>query len=118
VQLQERIEGFHRAGLGVAAITYDTPELQRVFIERADIEYPLLSDIDAGTFTALGILNPDYEPGDSAYGIPYPGVLVLDRGQTVRAKIFVEGYETRVNAENVLAAAQDALGIASGGSGR
>ena len=111
MQLQERIEGFRRAGLGVVAISYDTPELQQVFIERAGIEYPLLSDVEAATFTALGILNEDYQPGDSAYGIPHPGVLVLDRGQTVRAKLFVEGYDTRVGAEGVLAAARDALGI-------
>lgn len=113
MQLQEQIEGYRQAGLGVVAITYDTPELQQVFIDRAGIEYPLLSDIDTATFTALGILNRDYEPGDGAYGIPYPGVLVLDRGERVRAKVFVEGYETRVKAENVLDTAKQALGITS-----
>lgn len=111
MQLQEQIAGFRQAGLGVVAITYDAPELQQVFIERAGIEYPMLSDIDARSFTALGILNRDYEPGDSAYGIPYPGTLVLDRDQVIRARVFVEGYETRVSAENVLTVAQEALAI-------
>jgi len=109
--MQERIEGYRRAGLGVVAITYDTPALQQAFIDKAGIEYPLLSDIDAQSFIALGILNQDYEPGDSAYGIPYPGVLVLDPAQTVRARIFVAGYETRVSADQVLATAVDALAI-------
>ncbi len=107
------MEGFRQAGLGVVAITYDTPALQQAFIDRARIEYPLLSDIDTRTFTALGILNQDYQPGDSGYGIPYPGVLVLDRDQVIRARIFVEGYETRVNADSVLATAKAALGIAA-----
>ena len=111
MQLQEQIEGFRQEGLGVVAITYDAPALQRVFIDRAGIEYPLLSDIDAQTVTRLGILNQDYKPGDSAYGIPYPGVLIMDPAQIVRAKVFVEGYETRVRAENVLAAAREALGL-------
>lgn len=118
MQLQKRIEGFRQAGLGVVAITYDTPALQQVFIDRAGVEYPLLSDIDTRTFTALGILNQDYQPGESGYGIPYPGVLVLDRDEVIRAKIFVEGYETRVGAENVLAAAKTALGIAAGDASR
>lgn len=111
MQLQERIEGYRQAGLGVVAITYDTPALQQAFIDKAGIDYPLLSDIDAQSFIALGILNQEYQPGDSAYGIPYPGVLVLDPAQTVRARIFVEGYETRGGADQVLATAREALDI-------
>ncbi len=112
MQLQQRIDGFRRAGIGVVAITYDTAALQQAFVDRARIEYPLLSDIDTRTFMALGILNRDYRPGDSGYGIPYPGVLVLDRDQVIRAKIFVAGYDTRVGADSVLAAAKAALHVA------
>jgi peroxiredoxin len=109
VQLQEHLESYRAAGFGVVAITYDAPELQQRFIDRNGIEYPMLSDIDATTMNTLDIINTEYEPGDSAYGIPFPGVFVLDRNLMVRAKIFLEGYETRVDAENVLAVAREAL---------
>ena len=95
----------------MVALTYDAESLQQQFVERFGIDYPLLSDVDAASVLALGILNEDYEPGDSAYGIPYPGAFVLDEDLTVRGKIFIEGYQTRVDAEHTLAAAREALGL-------
>jgi peroxiredoxin len=98
VQLQEQIDAFREAGLGVVAMTYDAPALQQAFVARHGITYPMLSDVDATSVRALGILNTDHQPGDSAYGIPYPGV-------------FVEAYSTRVDAEGVLRLARDTLGL-------
>ena len=93
----------------MVAMTYDDPELQQRFIEAGSITYPFLSDIDATTMTALGILNEEYEPGHSAYGIPHPGVFVLDPEQQIVGKIFVEDYVIRVDAEGTLAYALEAL---------
>jgi len=90
-------------------ITYDSPPLQQKFIDAGSITYPFISDVDATTMKALGILNTDYSPGDSAYGIPYPGVFVLNRDKKIVGKIFVEDFRTRVDAENVLAYALEAL---------
>lgn len=109
MQLQEHLDRYRAAGLSVVAITYDPEALQRPFIEQFGIEYPMLSDIDAATVSALGILNEDYQPGDSAYGVPYPGVFILDTALRVRGKIFLDGYQTRVDAESTLAAARQAL---------
>ena len=90
-------------------MTYDSPELQQQFIDAASFTVPLISDINAATMTALGILNEEYELGDSAYGIPYPGVFVLNRQQQIVGKIFVESYRIRVDAQGTLAYALDVL---------
>jgi peroxiredoxin len=90
-------------------VTYDSPELQQKFIDAGSITYPFISDIDATTMKALGILNTDYSPGESAYGIPYPGVFVLNPEKEIVGKIFVEDFRTRVDAEGVLTYALDAL---------
>lgn len=110
MQLQEQAAAFEKAGIGIVAITYDAPELQQVFIDAASITYPLLSDIDATTIKSLGILNEQYEPGDTAYGIPHPGVLVVDPEMKIAGKIFVEDYRVRVNGEGTLAFALKVLG--------
>ena len=94
----------------MVAISYDQPEMQQPFIEVAEISYPILSDIDGGTAINLGILNEQYEPGDDAYGIPHPGIFILDAEQTIVHKIFVEGYDIRVDGESVLAMAKELLG--------
>ena len=109
MQLQGHVTRFQAAGIGVAALTYDAPDLQRKFIEKFSITYPVLSDVDATSIEALGILDAEYTPGDASYGIPYPGVFVVSPNGAIVGKIFVEGYATRVEAEGVLTYAQERL---------
>ena len=113
MQLQSSVAQFADAGIGVVVLTYDSPELQQAFIDRFDITFALLSDIDAASVVSLGLLNEEYAPGDSQYGIPHPGVLVLDVEQTVVGKMFLEGYDKRVVAAGVLAFAAEALDAAN-----
>lgn len=113
IQLQEYKAQYDAAGIGLVAITYDAPDLQQAFIDQHGIEYPLLHDVDAQTFISLGILNEQYEPGNSAYGIPHPGMIVIDPDGQIVGKLFIEAYSVRVSAESALAYAQRALGIAS-----
>ena len=109
VQLQGSLKAFHDAGIGVVAMTYDAPELQEAFVGENDIDYPFLSDVGAFSVQALDILNEQYQPGDGAYGVPYPGIFIVDEDNTIVGKIFVEGYRTRVEAESVLATAKELL---------
>ncbi|MEM9255374.1 MAG: redoxin domain-containing protein [Pseudomonadota bacterium] len=111
VQLQEYLGEFKASGIGVVGLTYDAPELQQAFVDKNGIGYPLLSDDSAATVKALGILNTEYSPGDSAYGIPYPGIFVIDAEGEIVGKIFLDGYRQRVSADAVLAYAQLVLGI-------
>ncbi len=109
MELQQHVDAFAEAGIGIVVITYDAPELQQAFIEDEGITYPFISDIDAETMIALGILNENNQPGDPAYGIPHPGVFVLNPEQEIVGKIFVESYRVRVDGDGVLRYAQDVL---------
>jgi len=90
-------------------MTYDTPELQQRFIDAGSITYPFISDIDTATVSALGILNDDYSPGDPAYGIPRPGIYIVNPENRIVGKIFVEDFRKRVDGEAVLARALELL---------
>lgn len=94
----------------MVAITYDTPELQQTFIDAASIAYPFISDIDAATMQALGILNEEYGPDDDNYGLPYPGIYVVNPDKEIVGKIFVERYQIRVDGPTTLAYAKELLG--------
>jgi peroxiredoxin len=111
VQLQSALPDFRAAGIDIVAMTYDAPTLQQQFISKFNITYPLLSDVAATSVKRLGILNGDYAPGDANYGIPHPGVFILDREQKIVGKIFVEAYSTRVDAAGVLAYAKRVLHV-------
>lgn len=90
-------------------MTYDAPDLQQAFIDAGSITYSFISDIDTSTMTALGILNEQYEPGEPAYGIPHPGVFVVDTDNQIVGKIFIESFRERVDGEGTLRYALDVL---------
>jgi len=111
IQLQENKPGFDAAGIGLVAMTYDDPVRQQAFVDKHGITIPVLSDDDALTFKTLGILNEEYAPGDFQYGIPHPGMIVIDTSGKVVGKLFLEAYSSRVDSTAALAFAKSALGL-------
>lgn len=109
MQLQERLTEFRDAGIAVVALTYDSPELQQKFIKERGIDYPFLSDLNAYSVNALGILDENYKLGEHHYGIPHPGIFILNSDFEIVGKIFVNGIDKRVNADAVLAYAKKVL---------
>ena len=111
IQLQDNAAAFAAAGIGLVAITYDEPRLQQAFIDKFGITIPVLADINALSFKTLGILNEDYQRGDSRYGIPHPGMIVVNPDGEVVGKLFLEAYSSRVDSQAALAFAKEVLGI-------
>jgi len=109
VQLQEHSADYETAGIGMVAITYDDPQLQQLFIDKFGITIPVLSDINALSFKTLGILNEKYREGDPRYGIPHPGMIVINPQGVVVGKLFLEAYSSRVDSAAALAFAIEAL---------
>ena len=92
-------------GINIATITYDSVELLKEVQEDQDIKFTLLHDEDVSHVNALGIRNLDYDPGDRAYGIPYPGIFLIDPDGVIRHKFAEEGFRIRPDFANVLEAA-------------
>ena len=111
IQLQAYKAEFDAAGIGMVGITYDAPALQQVFIDKFDITIPILSDVNALSFKTLGILNEQYQPGDAQYGIPHPGMIIINSRGIVVGKLFLEAYSSRVDSAAALAFARTALGM-------
>ena len=109
IQLQEHSAAYKAEGIGMVAITYDSPELQQVFIDKFGITIPVLSDIDTLSFKTLGILNEKYQKGEPQYGIPHPGMIVINPQGVVVGKLFLEAYSSRVDSVAALAFAMEAL---------
>ena len=97
------MEAIRKQGLGVAAISYDSIGALKNFAERQHITYPLLSDPDSKIIRAFDILNETTKPGTLTYGIPYPGVYVVDVQGRVVSKYFEDDYKDRVSTADILA---------------
>jgi peroxiredoxin len=101
-ELNNEARKFKKLGYEVSAISYDSPKILKGFARAEKIKFGLLSDQKVTTFKALNVVNKMYQPGDRHYGIPYPGVIVLDSEGKVIHKYFYEGYKKRVKFKQLL----------------
>lgn len=76
-------------------MTYDERLLLAQFHESENLGYPLLQDENARHVDAYGVKNAEYEPGHQGYGIPYPGIIYIQRNGQVALKFAVPGYRQR-----------------------
>jgi hypothetical protein len=82
---------------------YDSVGALKSFADRQRITYPLLSDPDSKIIRAFKILNETTKQGTPTYGIPYPGVYVVDAQGRVVSKYFEDDYKDRVSTADILA---------------
>lgn len=96
------------AGIGVAVIgiTYDPPAQLKKFTEKHGIGYPLLSDTGSATIRQLGLLNETIPSGTRYFGVPYPGVFLIDPARTIQGKFAEEDYRRRPLMDDLLDAAR------------
>lgn len=107
-QLQQLVEvapEFEAVGFAVATMTYDSLETLKAAEEDYGVNFAMLRDEDTRHVTALGILNTQYSPGDRAYGIPEPGIFLVDAAGVIRFKFAEQDYRERPDFSWVLDAA-------------
>ena len=92
-------------GIKIVTVTYDSHEDAKTFHERSNLSFPILKDDGSELIQSLGILNTGPQPGDAAYGIPYPGIFLVDSNGTISAKFAEEGYRARPDYNAILSAA-------------
>lgn len=109
IELQNMKQAFDDEGIAIVMMTYDSPDLQQAFIDRHSIEFPVLSDVNAESFANLGVLREEYGPEDNNYGLPYPGMIVVDTEGVIKGKLFIESYSYRVDTAAVLTFAMQHL---------
>ncbi|MBE9548082.1 MAG: peroxiredoxin family protein [Proteobacteria bacterium] len=88
-------------GYKIAAISYDSVEILSLFSTKHQLQFPLLSDQQHKTIKAMNVLNLDVKPGSEHYGIPYPGVMIINADGKLIYNYFYQGYKKRVKLENL-----------------
>ena len=116
VELEQNLALIQKEGLGLAAVSYDSPAILKNFAERRKITFPLLSDPESQIIRAFGILNETVKPGTAQYGIPRPGTYIVDRQGKVVSKYFEEDFRERVSVSDILAGRFGERVEASGGA--
>jgi peroxiredoxin len=102
-EVNARREDFGRLGFSVVSVSVDTVELVKKFHDAGNIQFPMLADPKGAITSALSIRDPNYPEGHDAYGVPQPGIFVIDRQRRIVGKYFEQGYRTRPDLDRVLA---------------
>ena len=89
-------------GLGIASVSYDSAALLRNFAERKDLHYPMLSDPESKMIRAFDILNDNFPKDHQFYGVPFPGMYLIDEHGVVKAKYFEDDHRERFTAASIL----------------
>ena len=102
MELQGRLADIRKAGMGLAAISYDPVPVLADFSRRRGITFPLLSDAGSETIKRYGILNTTIDPQNQLYGYPFPGTFIVDRQGIVTSRFFEEAYQERDTVSSIL----------------
>jgi peroxiredoxin len=84
-----------KRGYHIAALSYDSPEVLRAFTTKRHITYTFLSDPKSEVIDLYKLRDPQYPPGNRAYGVPRPVVFVLDAKGLIKAKLYEESFKNR-----------------------
>ena len=104
MELQSRYADISKQGLGLIAISYDSPETLKKFSDSRGIAFPLISDPGSAIITTYGLLNETVDPKSRSYGIPHPGTFIVDRRGVVQSRYFEDAYQERYTAATILSA--------------
>ena len=104
MQLTEISDQIETMCINVLTITFDSVETLKKVQEDQGIQFPLLHDEKVTHVNAFGIRNLDYELGHRIYGIPYPGIFLIDPNGVIKAKFAEERYQDRPPFDDILEA--------------
>lgn len=90
-------------------MTYDDREVLSNFALDEELGFPLLTDPDGAYVSALGIRNEEYGPGHPGFGIPHPGIMLIDPSRAVLYKAAIEDYRKRPPFDSVFDAVSGAV---------
>lgn len=104
VGLKDVAPKLEEAGYPIVAISYDSPEALAAFSEKQGLNYSLYSDQGSKMIDAFRLRDPQYPPGNFAYGVPRPSIFIVDRSGVVKAKLAEASYRDRPSNDLVLSA--------------
>lgn len=90
----------------LVAISYDPVEVLAKFSEKAEVDFPLLSDPRSKTIEAYGVLNREATKPPFK-GIAHPVTFLIDSNGVIRAKLSREGYRERHTVDELIKAARN-----------
>jgi peroxiredoxin len=95
IDLNSGVADIEKRGYHLAGISYEPPPVDADFVAKRDIKYTLLSDPKSEVIDLYKLRDPQYPPGNRAYGVPRPIIFILDRNGVIEAKLYEDTFKKR-----------------------
>jgi len=102
VEINTGVADIEKRGYRVAGLSYDNPEILQATTDKRRLTYTLLSDPKSEIIDRYNLRDPQYPPGNRAYGVPRPIIFVLDSQGVIKAKFFEESFKYRPRITTVI----------------
>lgn len=97
---------FDQYGISIVGLLYDPVQQLARFKGKHKIQYTLLSDEDSSVIKQYGLLNKEMPQATKYFGVPYPGIFLVDAQGKIVAKFAEEGYKDRPLLADLLSAVE------------
>ena len=95
IEVNGGVAEIEKRGYRIAALSYDSPEILQAFTVKRHIAFTFLSDPKSEVIDLYKLRDPQYPPGNRAYGVPRPIIFILYRNGVIKSKLFEESYKVR-----------------------
>jgi peroxiredoxin len=95
IDLNSGVADIEKRGYHLAGISYEPPPVDADFIANRNIKYTLLSDPKSEVIDRYKLRDPQYPPGNRAYGVPRPIIFILNRNGVIKAKLYENTFKKR-----------------------
>ena len=112
MELQSRYSDLTKRGLGLIAVSYDSPDILKKFADSRGITFPMVSDQGSVIIKRYELINESIDRTSRQYGVPHPGTFILDRKGVVTARYFEDAYQERNTVASIFV--REANGTSSG----
>lgn len=102
VDINGGVAEIEKRGYRVAGLSYDSPEILETFTAKRHLTYTLLSDAKSEIIDRYNLRDPQYPPGNRAYGVPRPIIFVLDPQGVIKTKLFEESFKNRPPVSSII----------------
>jgi peroxiredoxin len=102
VEINTGVAEIEKRGYRVAGLSYDSPEILQAATDKRRLTYTLLSDPKSEIIDRYNLRDPQYPPGNRAYGVPRPIIFILDQEGVIKAKFFEESFKYRPRITTVI----------------
>jgi peroxiredoxin len=103
IDMNGGVAEIEKRGYHIAALSYDSPGILQAFTVKRHIAFTFLSDPKSEVIDLYKLRDPQYPPGNRAYGVPRPIIFILDRNGVIRSKLYEESFKVRPPVTAVIA---------------